>query len=172
MSQVTYNWARIIIILYMHVVMVISVNRLSITHAMVMFYLLSIQIQLSCEFVPRKDSHGVLCFYINTLGRSDALMHRWCMSPLAQTIVCRLWDANPDSKVHGANMGSCRPQMGPMLAPWTLPSGKALSKGDSLSTKWDWIISAVNQHQCRAPSGWRYESSVKLKVYWTETYFW
>ena len=31
----------------------------------------------------------------------------------------------PDSKVHGANMGppgSCRPQMGPMLAPWTLLS--------------------------------------------------
>ena len=33
----------------------------------------------------------------------------------------------PDSKVHGAHMGppgSCRPQMGPMLAPWTLLSGK------------------------------------------------
>ena len=33
---------------------------------------------------------------------------------------------SPDSKVHGANMGppgSCRPQMGPMLAPWTLLSG-------------------------------------------------
>ena len=36
----------------------------------------------------------------------------------------------PDSKVHGANMGptwglpgSCRPQMGPVLAPWTLLSG-------------------------------------------------
>ena len=32
----------------------------------------------------------------------------------------------PDSKVHGANMappGSCRPHMGPMLAPWTLLSG-------------------------------------------------
>ena len=29
----------------------------------------------------------------------------------------------PDRKVHGVNMGplgSCRPQMGPMLAPWTL----------------------------------------------------
>ena len=34
---------------------------------------------------------------------------------------------NPDSKDHGANMGPtwvCRPQMGPMLAPWTLLSGK------------------------------------------------
>ena len=29
---------------------------------------------------------------------------------------------NPDSKVHGANMG---PTRGPMLAPWTLLSGKA-----------------------------------------------
>ena len=32
----------------------------------------------------------------------------------------------PDSKVHGANMGppgSCRPQMGPMMAPRTLLSG-------------------------------------------------
>ena len=32
----------------------------------------------------------------------------------------------PDSKVHGANMGppgSCRPQVGPLLAPWTLLSG-------------------------------------------------
>ena len=43
---------------------------------------------------------------------------------------------NPDSKVHGANMGppgSCRPQMGPMLAPWTLLTGKTfpllLNKG-------------------------------------------
>ena len=33
---------------------------------------------------------------------------------------------SPDSKVHGANMGppgSCRPQMGPMLAPWALLLG-------------------------------------------------
>ena len=35
----------------------------------------------------------------------------------------------PDSKLHGANMGppgSCRPQMGTMLAPWTLQSGYSL----------------------------------------------
>ena len=34
-------------------------------------------------------------------------------------------DIIPDSKVHGANMGSpgsCRPQMGPMLVPWILLS--------------------------------------------------
>ena len=32
----------------------------------------------------------------------------------------------PDSKLHGANMGppgACRPQVGPMLAPWALLSG-------------------------------------------------
>ena len=36
---------------------------------------------------------------------------------------------NPDSKVHVAHMGppgSCRPQLGPMLAPWTLLSGKGM----------------------------------------------
>ena len=32
-------------------------------------------------------------------------------------------ESSPDSKVHGAP-GSCRPQMGPMLAPWTLLSGR------------------------------------------------
>ena len=42
----------------------------------------------------------------------------------------------PDSKVHGANMGppeSCRPQMGPMLAPWTLLSGILYCTSDYLS---------------------------------------
>ena len=37
--------------------------------------------------------------------------------------------ASPDSKVQGANMGpsgSCRPQMGPMLAPWTLLPGSVM----------------------------------------------
>ena len=29
----------------------------------------------------------------------------------------------PDIKVHGANVGPCRPQVGPMLATWTLLSG-------------------------------------------------
>ena len=46
--------------------------------------------------------------------------------------LCFIWDSNtayqpyPDSKVHGATQGppgSCRTQMGPMLAPWTLLSG-------------------------------------------------
>ena len=37
----------------------------------------------------------------------------------------------PDSKVHVANMGptgSCRPQVGPMLAPWTLLQGCSVSR--------------------------------------------
>ena len=37
----------------------------------------------------------------------------------------------PDSKVHDAKMGppgSCRPQMGPMLAQWTLLSGQYFHK--------------------------------------------
>ena len=39
------------------------------------------------------------------------------------------WKLVPDSKLHGANMvppGSCRPQMGPILAPWTTLSGVLL----------------------------------------------
>ena len=41
---------------------------------------------------------------------------------------CKLSKTSPDSKVHGANMGppgSCRPQLGPMLAPWTLLWGSS-----------------------------------------------
>ena len=40
--------------------------------------------------------------------------------------------ASPGNKIHGANMGppgSCRPQMAPMLAPWTLLSGR-VRRGD------------------------------------------
>ena len=40
---------------------------------------------------------------------------------------CYHWHRYQDSKVHGANMGppgSCWPQMGPMLVPWTLVSDK------------------------------------------------
>ena len=33
---------------------------------------------------------------------------------------------NPDNKVYGANMGADRTQVGPMLAPWILLSGKVL----------------------------------------------
>ena len=46
------------------------------------------------------------------------------------------WQYAPDSIVHGANMGppgSCRPQMGPMLAPWTLLSGAIMGSGNGLA---------------------------------------
>ena len=42
---------------------------------------------------------------------------------------------NPDNKVHGTNRGppgSYRSQMGPMLAPWTLLSGKAIIRWDNI----------------------------------------
>ena len=47
---------------------------------------------------------------------------------LPKAPVMQLFDVS-DSKVHGANMGpgppgSCRPQVGPMLATWTLLSGR------------------------------------------------
>ena len=47
----------------------------------------------------------------------------------------------PDNKVYGANTGpprSCRPQMGPMLAPWTLLSGKPAGYGwNRQITEWE-----------------------------------
>ena len=46
-------------------------------------------------------------------------------------------DSSPDSKVHGADMGPTwvlRPQMGPMLAPWTLIWGIAHSTSDYSKT--------------------------------------
>ena len=48
---------------------------------------------------------------------------------------------SPDSKVHGPTWGppgSCRPQMGPMLAPWTLLSGRLCWSGRSASLGWMW----------------------------------
>ena len=56
----------------------------------------------------------------------------------------------PDSNVHGANMGppgSCRPQMGPMLAPWTLLSG-VVTHG----------IAYIHEYQ----NGWYKQSTAKL----------
>ena len=43
--------------------------------------------------------------------------------------LCAVVRKVPDSKIHGANMGPTWvlwPQMGPMLAPWTLLSGVSL----------------------------------------------
>ena len=52
-----------------------------------------------------------------------------CRRSAVEIFKCIFMDDNLDSKVHGANMptwgpsGSCRPQMGLMLAPWTLLLG-------------------------------------------------
>ena len=53
-----------------------------------------------------------------------------------------------DSKVHWTNMGppgSCRPQMGPMLAPWTLLSGMSHQK----SSRDDTIYTRARLQRCR-----------------------
>ena len=64
--------------------------------------------------------------------------------------------ALPDSKVHGANMGpsgSCRPQMGPMLAPWILLSGLSLWKNSSaVSMSMSWCLYDFKKHQQVASS--------------------
>ena len=53
---------------------------------------------------------------------------------------------NPDSKAHGANPtwgppGSFRPQMGPVLAPWTLLSGKGMLVRLSTADWRHWMLS-------------------------------
>ena len=54
----------------------------------------------------------------------------WSASPHCGRLMFGDWSdlaGNPDSKVHGVNMGPSgadRTQVGPMLAPWTLLSGK------------------------------------------------
>ena len=51
--------------------------------------------------------------------------------------VSHAYVSHPDSKVHGANMGppgSCRPQMGPMLAQWTS------YQGNHSGNVYDWVI--------------------------------
>ena len=53
---------------------------------------------------------------------------------------------SPDSKVHGTNMGppgSCQPQMGPMLAPWTWLSGSVCvtwSPHDFCRSRWRQVV--------------------------------
>ena len=59
------------------------------------------------------------------------------------------WSTIPDSKVHGANMGSpgsCRPQMGPMLAPWTLLSG--MWNNNVATTLSNWTIWSAFENNC------------------------
>ena len=66
----------------------------------------------------------------------------------------------PDSKVHGSTWGppgSRRPQMGPMLAPWTLLSGLVTRKG---------FYEAI-QRTCQ-PKSW----SALLRNYWYRYFMW
>ena len=50
--------------------------------------------------------------------------------------------------------GSCRPQMGPMLAPWTLLSGKALCNAVRVCLPW------------RHHSSWRQTRAFGLLIWW------
>ena len=55
-------------------------------------------------------------------------LERWVFRLVLRIVMAEVcWlEYTPDSKIHGTNMGppgSCRPQMGPMLAPRTLLSG-------------------------------------------------
>ena len=68
---------------------------------------------------------------INILSTSSEIGLRWIPRGTFCVVILKVWFLNSidDSKVHGANMGPIwadRTQVGPMLAPWTLVSGKAL----------------------------------------------
>ena len=76
---------------------------------------------------------------------------------------------HPDSKVHGANMGPCRPQMDPMLAPWTLLSGCSLV----LTTRCVLVISAVTCPRVPTPANgelrgkdFMYGAEVSFTCFW------
>ena len=74
---------------------------------------------------------AVLYVYGTQTLMKIGLKQYWKTSPALPAVAVSLrqdlrLEAVPDIKVHEANMGppgSCRPQMGPMLAPWTLLSG-------------------------------------------------
>ena len=73
--------------------------------------------------VGSKPTHGVLSF---SSIMAVFIGYFSFICPYTSGLFPWEWSNPPDSKVHGANMrppGSCRPQMGPMLAPWTLLSG-------------------------------------------------
>ena len=71
-------------------------------------------------------------------------LHRWFTAQRYVLFICtEYWQRwfivnmnnDPDSKIYGANMGppgSCRPQMGPMVAPWTLLSGDGCFQAASM----------------------------------------
>ena len=85
---------------------------------------------LSSKLVTLKYMDGL----VHERHNSSVLAMELCLSCINPSIWCLLWIWSlthgqniPDSKVHGAATwgppGSCQPQMGPMLTPWTLLSG-------------------------------------------------
>ena len=81
-------------------------------------------------------------FFISSNGNLIVISTRFfCVHALSLKPCLTLYDISnpylskcvaslvPDNKVHGADMGppgSCQPQLGPMLTPWTLLSGMPL----------------------------------------------
>ena len=74
------------------------------------------------------------CDYIGALGRATWITHiRGCRLNRSWAVVSQR------SKFMGPTWGppgSCRPQMGPMLAPWTLLSGYGYSRAINVTMKY------------------------------------
>ena len=97
-----------------------------------------------CSFIYRCVSplpiHHIQQISMNSPRRRCITIHILVHCVQRQLYYCSqvTWQDNPDSKVHGANMGSIwadRTQVGPMLAPWALLSGHAPTLGSgSLAT--------------------------------------
>ena len=75
------------------------------------------------------------------ITHDEAFQNTYMVLETTMTILCQETHAIPDSKAHGSNLGppgSCRPQMDPILAPWTLLSGmvrRRLLKGPTV-----WLV--------------------------------
>ena len=72
----------------------------------------------------------------------------------------------PDSKVHGPTWGpsgSCRPQMGPMLAPWTLLSG-VMTYGATDHVQ-HWLTQSLVMHQAISSTNVDFSLKVFCGIY-------
>ena len=81
--------------------------------------------------IQRKEASLYVIDYID----DDLLRVAKCCAEISPFLFVRC-KKGPDSKVHGANMGPSgadRTQVGPMLAPWTLLSGRPWDLGDDQS---------------------------------------
>ena len=100
------------------------------------------------------DFHGEVPVHLVCL--QIGVGHSLCYSWGAHSGMCA---ATPSSKVHGANMGPSgadRTQVGPMLAPWTLLSGKPWEEGE-----WVFVWGAIHYHG----------KSCLVFIEWTLTWF-